>query len=176
MKELYQVHKINHYIEILLEGVKVDEETGEIISEELDNTFEKIAALQLHKEELVRSIALTYKNLSHQVDFAKKEIERIQRIKKNCERVLEKAKQLLEHEVGEGNKLKNNEFEIGWRKSEVVDDTFANLEVLHTQYPELINKTIEYKTNKNEIKRKFKETGTLPEGIEILPKNNIQIK
>lgn len=155
MANLYEINK-----EIL---ECIDLETGEIID------FEKLNQLKLERNQKIESIALWIKNLVVEEEAIKKEIETLAERKKSKAKKIEQLKEYL------GNALEYKKFEtpkvaISYRKSDslnVIDENQINEKFIKITETRSIDKTA--------IKTAIKN-GEVIEGVELIEKQNIQIK
>jgi len=166
MKNLYE---INSEIDRLIDEA-IDEETGEISEE----NFDKLTALELRKEELVKHIALKYKGIVAFTNAIADEIKRLQADKKRLEKLQERIESYVANNVD--GKTEGVGFKITFRESEAVEvDEFADLPKLHTLMPEIVEKRIEFKVDKTAAKKLIK-TGINISGLTLVKRNNISIK
>lgn len=139
----------------------VDEETGEIIDEA------KLQKLQMAEDEKIKNIALWIKNLKSEAEALKQEKLTFEKRQKVAENKAESLSKYLATYL-DGRKIKDTDFEIGWRKSEqiVIDD--------ESLVPEEYLK-ISTSVDKTKLKAALKN-GEVVFGAEIVTKNNMQIK
>ena len=170
------LYNINNEIDKLWEELQtVDEETGEI--KENPEILNQIEALQISKQDLLKWNCLKYKDLQAFVKAVSEEIKELQHKKKVADTLINRIENYIKLNIEEGTKIKEPNFEISWRKSESieVDDTL-DLEELHNNFPQICEEEIKYKVSKTAAKAYLKQTGTLPEGMKLITKNNISIK
>ena len=142
----------------------VDMETGEIIDRE------KLESLQMEKREKVRNIACWIKNLrSDAAAYAEEE----ESFYKRKQAALKKAASLEAYlaDALHGEKVKGKEFSISYRKSdsvEVAPEAVAKL-------PDEFKVFAPPRANKKALKEAIKN-GAVFEGVQVVIKNNIQIK
>ncbi len=142
----------------------VDMETGEIIDRE------KLESLQMEKREKVRNIACWIKNLrSDAAAYAEEE----ESFYKRKQAALKKAASLEAYlaDALHGEKMKDKEFSISYRKSdsvEVAPEAVAKL-------PDEFKVFAPPRANKKALKEAIKN-GAVFEGVQVAIKNNIQIK
>lgn len=171
-----ELNRINNSItRTLLENV--DEETGEINEAILD----QLNAMELKKEELITVLALSFHEYNAHIQSIKNdpivvEAQRKLALAKQYEQSVNSLKNLLARVVPEGEKIENEHYKIGWRKSSVVevDELECDLEKIHKNNPALVE--VEYKLKKTEVKNYWKSGKTLPIGISIEEKQNLQVK
>lgn len=140
----------------------IDMETGEIIAPE------KLEALQMDKHEKLRNIAFVALNAAADAKAYEEQEKKFAARKKAAKATVEWAKATLARELG-GEKMKEAEFTISYRKSEVVEIADLNVvpdEFLTPQPP---------KVDKVGLKKAVKG-GAVIDGVTIVEKQNIQIK
>lgn len=140
----------------------IDLETGEIIAPE------KLEELQLSKAEKLENIALLYKNSAADVAAYKAEKDVFAKREKAAKATADWCKQVLAREL-DGKSMKTDKFAISYRKSESVE--VKNIKAV----PEEFLIPVEPKVDKTGLKKAIKE-GAMFDGIEIVEKQNIQIK
>jgi len=139
----------------------IDMETGEIIN------ADKLEQLQMDKHEKLRNIAFVAINASADIAAYKEQEKRFKAKRVAAEKTLAWAKETLARELA-GQKLKEAEFTISYRPSEVVEiDDDADLPA------EFIKMKSEW--DKAAIKEALKE-GAVFEGCRLVQKQNIQIR
>jgi hypothetical protein len=139
----------------------IDFETGEITDPE------KLEQLQIDKHEKLRNIAFVAINASADIEAYKAQEKRFTAKRKAAEKTLAWAKETLARELA-GQKMKEAEFTISYRPSEVVEiDDDADLPA------EFIKMKSEW--DKAAIKEALKE-GAVFEGCRLVQKQNIQIR
>ncbi len=147
----------------------IDEDTGEILNEEL---FDK---LRLKKEKKIESIALLIKNLKAEAICYKEEAENFLNRKKRAEKLAENLTKYLDN-ILLGKSFKTTLTEINYRKSKQV---YIEDELNFVEWAKLNNiDLLTFKDplpNKTLIK-KFIENGESVEYAQIIEKNNINIK
>lgn len=140
----------------------VDMETGEIVD------CEKLAELQMERDDKIQNIALWVKNLEADAEAYKKEKDSFAEKQKAAEN---KAKRLKEY-LGtylDGQAFKSTRVSIHFRSSEAVNITDV------TKIPEQFLKYAEPTADKVAIKKMLKE-GFVVDGAELVTNSNIQIK
>ena len=144
------------------DGTTVNVETGEVIN------LEKLDALKMQKSDKVRNIALFIKNLKADAKAYKEEKEAFYARQKAAENKAAQLENYLSH-VLDGEKVKEKEFSISWRKSKAVnilDEKKIPSDYLIQQAP---------KIDKAGIRAALKDGGEVP-GAELKESVNIQIK
>lgn len=140
----------------------VDMETGEIVD------CDKLAELQMERDDKIQNIALWVKNLEADAEAFKKEKDSFAEKQKAAEN---KAKRLKEY-LGtylDGQAFKSTRVNISFRSSEAVNITDV------TKIPEQFLKYAEPTADKTAIKKMLKE-GFVVDGAELVTNSNIQIK
>lgn len=166
MNELNKIFKINNTIAQLLSDCVNDE--GEIIDEQL---FQYLESIQNEGIELAGR-GILY--LKAQAKALSEEIKRLKEIQEKIDKTENALEKFLRRY--EGQKFEFNGLIISWRKSSAVeiDDFEVNINELEKEYPQLVVTKKELK--KSEIKNLFKDKKTLPKGIKIVEKLNLQVK
>lgn len=140
----------------------IDMETGEIIAPE------KLESLQMDKHEKLRNIAFVALNAAADVAAYEEQEKKFAARKKAAKATVAWAKETLARELG-GEKMKEAEFTVSYRKSETVEVADVNAvpdEFLTPQAP---------KVDKVGLKKAIKG-GAVIDGVTIAEKQNIQIK
>jgi len=139
----------------------IDMETGEITDPE------RLEQLQIDRHEKLRNIAFVAINASADITAYREQEKRFTAKRKAAEKTLAWAKETLARELA-GQKMKEAEFTISYRPSEVVEiDDDADLPA------EFIKMKSEW--DKAAIKEALKE-GAVFEGCRLVQKQNIQIR
>lgn len=140
----------------------IDTETGEIIDEE------KLHELQIDRHEKLRNIAFVYLNAQSDYKELDEQYKKFKARRDNAKATAVWAKATLERELA-GQKMKEAEFTISYRKSESVE--VRNVKAVPDEF--LI--PVEPKVDKTRLKDALK-SGAMFDGIELIEKQNIQIK
>ena len=168
----WQIYQIDQAIRDIIEN-DVNPETGVIeydVSDQLDQ-------LEISKEVLTKNVALYYKEMTMFHDSVKAEKKRLADIDSSLSQKLEKLKEFIQNNIAEGEKIKTEQIEISWRKSSTCEvNPLIDLETLYKSNPEIVEKAINYKVNKNLAKKIYKETGILPDGLSMVENVNLIIK
>ena len=139
----------------------IDMETGEITDPE------RLEQLQIDRHEKLRNIAFVAINASADITAYREQEKRFTAKRKAAEKTLAWAKETLARELA-GQKMKEAEFTISYRPSEVVEiDDDADLPA------EFIKMKSEW--DKAAIKEALKE-GVVFDGCRLVQKQNIQIR
>ena len=139
----------------------IDMETGEITDPE------RLEQLQIDRHEKLRNIAFVAINASADITAYREQEKRFTAKRKAAEKTLAWAKETLARELA-GQKMKEAEFTISYRPSEVVEiDDDADLPA------EFIKMKSEW--DKAAIKEALKE-GAVFDGCHLVQKQNIQIR
>ena len=154
MATLYEIKK-----EIL---ACIDMETGEIIAPE------KLEALQMDKREKLRNIAFVALNAAADAKAYEEQEKKFAARKRSAKATVEWAKATLAAELG-GQKMKEPEFSISYRKSEAVEvaDEAAVPDEFRIPQPDKIDRAALKAALKN---------GAVIAGAQIVERQNIQIK
>lgn len=151
-----KLYEINQEIEKCISW-----ETGEITDPE------RLEQLQIDKHEKLRNIAFVAINASADIEAYKAQEKRFKAKRTAAEKTLVWAKETLARELA-GQKMKEAEFTISYRPSEVVEiDDYTALP------PEFLKVKSEW--DKAAIKAALKE-GAVFEGCRLVQKQNIQIR
>ena len=140
----------------------IDMETGEIVS------IDQLHGLQMDRIEKIRNIACYIKNLRSDAAQYDEEAKTFAARKKAAQTKADSLTAYLSSMLN-GEKVKDKEYAISWRKSEsvnITDDSLLPDTYLVPQPP---------KVDKAGIKAALK-AGTAVTGAELTEKNNIQIK
>ena len=140
----------------------IDMETGEIIAPE------KLEALQMDKHEKLRNIAFVALNAAADAKAYEEQEKKFAARKKAAKATVEWAKATLAAELG-GQKMKEAEFTISYRKSEAVEvaDEAAVPDEFRIPQPDKIDRAALKTALKN---------GAVVAGAQIVERQNIQIK
>ena len=165
-----ELYKINNFVTRLLVE-NVDEETGEIVDDEVFSCLENA---DVKKADLLSTAIISLKHYRDLAQHVANKIKQLNDIKKSYSQFENTLKNVLMKFLEPGETLESEDFRISWRKSTTVEkDLFLDMEEFSKKFPELVK--IAYDLNKTEIKR-ISKTGPLPEGIKLVTNNNIQIK
>ena len=140
----------------------IDMETGEIID------IDQLHELQMDRTDKIRNIACYIKNLRSDAAAYDEEAKTFAARKKAAQGKADSLTAYLSSMLN-GEKVKEKEYSISWRKSESVNITDE------TSIPGEFLIPIEPKVDKTSIKKALKE-GAVIIGAELVEKNNIQIK
>lgn len=143
-------------------GSCIDFETGEILEPE------KLEQLKMDKHEKLRNIAFVALNAKSDAEAYKEQEQRFKAKRTAAEKTLAWAKETLVRELG-GQKMKEPEFTVSYRKSEAVEIADLNSvpdEFLVPQPP---------KVDKVGLKKAIKG-GAVIDGVTIAEKKNILIR
>lgn len=140
----------------------VDLETGEVIDES------KLTELQLAFDDKVEGIACWIKNLVSDVEAIKQEKLALAARQQAAEKKAESLKRYLSM-VLDGGKFKTAKVQISFRKSKQV--IVRDLNKIDGDYLKFAESTVD----KTKVKKAL-EDGIKLDGVELVEKNNIQIK
>lgn len=160
-KNLYEVNKS---IAEVLENA-IDEETGEILDEEL---FESLDALEMEKEQLIEEVCLEIKNTESYAEALKAEKKAIADKQSAAERHVESLKKYVKFALN-NEKLKTSKVSVSYRKSKSVEFS-GDI----TSLPEDCVK-VEKSVRKTELKKHL-DAGEQFDGASIVEKVNMIIK
>jgi len=140
--------------------------------------FEKINALGLQKDEVVKQVVFNYKTSANFVDNIDKEIKRLNGLKERENKWQEEIKKYLTDNLEPGTKIENEYFTVRWTKSSkiVENDMFISLEQLLKINKKCVRKKITLSLDKKYLTVLAKAGKPLPEGISYITKNNLTIK
>jgi len=157
-----QLYKINTLIQNLSENENFSEKDFEELS--------------LERSEKIQNISLLYKNLSAFQEAISAEIKNLTERKKTLQNKLDSIKNYLQNNLVVGEKFNESNFSISWRKSEAIeiDPILFNEVNFAKDFPDLVKTKIE--VDKTKVKEMIKTTGVLPDGIELIQKQNLIIK
>lgn len=160
-----KLYEISDEIQKTIDGC-VDEETGEIIDEDL---VEKLAKLEVDKDVKLLDIACVIKRMNYEEKACAEEIKKLQKRKSSVEAQKEWLKGALKSNLQEGEKLKDVRASIYWGSStSVVVD--CKPESLPEQYQRV---TVEPK--KTELKAAL-EAGEVIAGCSTLTSKYLAIR
>lgn len=140
----------------------VDTLTGEVID------LKQLDELAMERSQKIKNIALWYKNLVADARALKAEETAFFIRRKTAENKAEQLKSYLAN-VLDGEKVKETEFAIGWRKSKAVTITDEK------KLPEIFLIAQPPKVDKTAIGKALKDGEDVP-GAELIENMNIQIK
>ena len=140
----------------------VDTLTGEVID------LKQLDELAMERSQKIKNIALWYKNLVADARALKDEETAFAIRRKTAENKAEQLKSYLAN-VLDGEKVKETEFAIGWRKSKAVTITDEK------KLPEIFLIEQPPKVDKTAIGKALKDGEDVP-GAELIENMNIQIK
>lgn len=168
------LYAINAAISELLErGFYIDEETGELIDEGIEN---KLAELQMAEQDKLENVALYIKNLDAEADAIRAEEKALAERRRSKEKRVDGLKSYLTDYLTENerDKFETARVKLSFRKSEVVDVDAK----LFLPWAEKEDRFLRYKepeVDKTELKKALKEGAAVP-GAVILTRKNLQIK
>ena len=116
MATLYEVSQaILNCVEVE-PGTTVNMETGEVID------FQALNGLKMERAEKIRNIALWYKDLLSDAEAIKREEQQLNQRRRAAENKALQLKSYLANAL-DGEKVKEPQFAISWRKSQAVNIT-----------------------------------------------------
>ena len=140
----------------------IDLETGEIIAPE------KLEALQMDKHEKLRNIGFVYLNAMADAKAYEEQEKKFTARKKAAKATADWAKATLARELN-GEKMKEAEFTVSYRKSEAVE--IADLNAVPDEFLAPQPPTVDKVGLKKAVKG-----GAVIDGVTIVEKKNIQIR
>lgn len=158
------LYEINEKLQEAFEAC-VDQETGEIINEDVLEVFKQ---LQLDRDEKIENICLYIKNLLADANALKAEKDMFAKRQKCAENKAESLKGYLQKFLA-GEKYKSDRAVVSYRKSEAVKVT--DLTKIPLEYMTMADPA----PNKTAIKAALKK-GEEIEGAELVTKQNMSIK
>ena len=166
------LYQMNSLIKDITQNPVVDEATGEILSDR----YEELMALEMGKEDVVKHVALSYKDLEGEIQKATCEKKRITDIETRLKKLQERARLYLKDNLEPGKNIKTLSYEIKWTYSESieVDDILVDYDELKEIDPDLVR--VKEEVNKVKAKELYKKNKVLPEGLSIVQKQNLTIK
>lgn len=145
-----------------------DEETGEILNEDL---YAQVEALAEAREDKIEGVALWIKNLTADAEAYKAEKDSFARKQKAAENKIKSLKSFLQYAL-HGEKFKSTKVSISYRRSEqVVVDPGVNIAFLDDQYLRYQDPELDKVAVKEAIK-----SGTEIPGLSLAENISIQIK
>lgn len=161
------LYEINAQLMALIDSA-YDEETGEILDE---NLYEEVEALAEERDDKIEGIALWIKNLNAEATALKAEKEAFEKRQKAAENKAKKLKSFLQF-ILKGEKFKTAKVSISYRRSESVEvDKGFDIGTLDDRWlrfkePEL---------NKTEVKEALK-AGAVIQGVSLVENVSMQIR
>ena len=142
----------------------IDPESGEVLDEQA------LEELQMEKNEKIENVGLWIKNLIALDDAIENEIKALEDRLKPINNKIESLKTFMQIALN-GENFQTGKIAISWRKSESISvSEDAHIPDMYlTVVPELI------KPNKTLLKKAIKD-GIEIDGVELVAKNNMQIK
>lgn len=153
--------------EVLENGIKFDEETGEILFDDSD-----LEQLQVDLERKIENIGLFIKNLRSEAEALKAEEVSLKKRRERKERSLEHYSEYLKEYLisNDRPRFETSRVAMNIRKSEAVSiDPLANIP------KDYLVEKVELKPDKAKLKKALKAGETF-DGIRIVTNNNIIIK
>ena len=159
MSTLFEIDKA---IEAFFEE-NVDPETGELLN------IEQLDELQLAREQKIENVGLYIKNLEAEADAVENQEKIFADRKKRIRKKIEGLKGFLGYAL-DGKPFKTDRVVMSFRRSESVHITDEYL--IPDEYCEF---TVTRRPNKTNLKKALKD-GKEIMGVELIEKNNVQIK
>lgn len=167
-----QLYEVSSLIRDLFEREEsFDAETGELTPE----AEAKIKALEMGKEMLQKNLVEYYKEVKafgKVISDEKERLSTMERANKNKE---ERIKNILAESLN-GEKAKIGTHSVYYMTSTAVetDPVFFSARQLFLSNPELVK--VNYELKKDEVKKLWKSTGTLPENVIVKENKNLVIR
>lgn len=163
-----KLYDIDQQLREILEAVKIDEETGEIIDGFDPKNFEQLI---LERNKKLEGIGIYIKELTAESEQLKAEYKNL---KERADRKLKKIENLKNFLSGymtanEISKFETSKIVLSFRKSEAVE---ADEACVPKKY---FNKKIEYVLDKAGIKKLLK-SGAKIKGAQLVERQNLQVK
>lgn len=162
-----KLYEIDMEIERIIDQA-FDEETGEVINEEL---LSQLEVLQEAREDKIEGVALWIKNLAAEAEAIKAEKLALEKRQRSAEKKVESLKGFLRWALS-GEKFKTAKVAISYRKSESVEvDPMLDIRTLDERF-------LRYKdpeVNKTALKEALKD-GEVIDGVRLAENISIQIK
>ena len=156
------LYNIDMAIEDIIMNPIVDESTGEILNERLD----EIELIQGSKEAVGGQVAMVYKSLNAELLGIDYELERLTELKNRIKKGMERASKIIPKFIPES--VSNKDFEVKYTKSSSIElDEFGTIEDIPDEY---------IRVKKELDKAKLKKLSVLPNGIVKVERINIKIK
>lgn len=148
----------------------IDQETGEIVDPE------KLNDLQMERNSKIENVALWLKNLESDAEAFKNEKNSFAEKEKAAKNKIEGLKNWLSLALN-GQKMQTSKVQISFRKSEAIEieDEARFINFARTNGRDDLLSYKEPTINKTEIKKAIKAGQTF-DGVELVEKNNIQVK
>lgn len=161
-----KLYEINFELEQLLNSIyKFAEENDGIIP---DHSDEYLSKLEMEREQKILDIARYIKSIKAESEAIKNESDNLLKRYKTCRNLELRLKKYLIMNIPIGQKYKDNNTMVNWRKSEAVD--IINESEIPIEYFK-IEKSPMLLIIKNELKK-----GTIINGAQLVQHNNIIIK
>ena len=162
------ISEIDHRIAEAFENA-IDPESGEIIDEA---AWKYLEELQLEREAKLEGVACWYKELQAEAAAIKAEEENLKKRRQSAENKATSIKKFLEYLLN-GQKFKSPKVALSWRKSEVVE---LKPDMDPATLP-LAFQAIKVTVSPDKVKLKEAlKAGAVIEGVELVEKQNLQVK
>jgi seryl-tRNA synthetase len=160
------LYELTHELTSAMNGLEIDEETGEI------NGIERLEAVEADFDAKAEAVALYIKDTEATAEAIKAEADKLTERRKQAEKKAAGLKDYLTacmEKVGR-HKMETPRCSVSFRKSEqtnILDEALIPAEYKTVKVTETVNKT--------DIKKAIKAGAEIP-GAELVTCNNIQIK
>lgn len=148
----------------------IDTDTGEIVD------VERLAELNLEREQKLEGVALYVKNLLAEADSIKAEVDSLNKRMKSKKAEAERLKDYLAFALN-GQAFETAKVDLRFRASQVVEIT-DDLECVHWLQMNNLDDCLRYtmpEVEKAAVKKLLKEGKNIP-GVVLKDKNNLQMK
>jgi hypothetical protein len=161
-----KLYEIRQDLEFILDNLEVNEETGEI-SPESTRVLDQV---EKSMEEKALNVAKFIKNIKSEADAVREEEKRLASRRRALDNKVEYWKNYLAHNI-KGEKYKDSQVVIGWRKSTSVGGESLNMpESLPREFQRI---TIE--PMKRELTKALKNGQVIP-GVQLIENTSLTIK
>lgn len=166
MKLQNKLYQINNEINKLL-AEHTDEETGEI-KEEIIPLLE---SLEVSRIELTKAVGVSYHEYNNLANQVKAERDRLYTLEKQYKATCESFKNIMDKILGGAN-FECELFKANYKKSSSFDlDDFTSIEEIPEDFLR-----VKKELDKVKVKDVYKASGTLPNGVIKIEKNNLNIR
>ncbi|EMO43846.1 siphovirus Gp157 family protein [Leptospira santarosai] len=150
----------------------VDQETGEIIDQDL---FRLLDEIQEEKDRKLLNMACAYKAIQAEADAIEAEEERLKARRKALENQVDSIGSWIKYNAEAGVKIKDPRAEISWRKSSQVIVQIEESDLITKLGERFVKTEITHSPIKADLKKAIEAGEEIP-GVWIDSKLNLQIK
>jgi hypothetical protein len=156
------LYQINEAVEDILMNPIIDESSGEILNERLD----EIELIQGSKEAVGGQVAMVWKSLNAELLGIDYELKRLKELKDKITKGMDRAEKIIPKFIPES--VSNKDFEVKYTKSSSIElDEFGTIDDIPDEY---------IRIKKELDKAKLKKLLVLPSGVVLVQKTNLKIK